>query len=47
MSDQKPMKIQVKTNQLDQKKLEEINKVLADIVSGKIAPTLFSLHLKV
>lgn len=47
MADPKLMKIEVKTDQLDQKKLEEINKILADIVAGKIKPTLFSLHLKV
>jgi len=47
MNDPKPMKIEIKPDQLDQKKLKEINKILADILAGKIAPTLFSLHLKV
>lgn len=45
-AEKKSLKI-TKPSDLTDEKIAEVNKILADIQSGAIKPSLFSLHLKI
>jgi hypothetical protein len=46
MSDKKSLKIS-KASDVTKDKIAEVNKILAEIESGKVKPMVFSLHIRI